>query len=120
MKFLILFIYGISLFSQDVPNWILKTQDSKYFYGVGSAPKNNSFSRQLRIAKIYARANLSENISVSVESEFSKELNSTNCNVTFKSIQTSKYLLKFSKVLEKWKNSQGELFILLAVPKFNN
>ena len=117
MKVFIIFILGLSLFAQDVPDWILKTQDSKYFYGVGSAKKGISFSRQYRTAKMLARANLSGNISTFVQSYFSKKRDSENSEVKFISIQTSKHLLKNLKILKRWENDDGELFILLGVLK---
>jgi len=117
MKILIIFILGLSLFAQDVPDWILKTQDSKYFYGVGSAKKGISFSRQFRIARMLARANLSENISTFVQSDFSKKRDSENSEIKFISIQTSKHLLKNFKILKRWESDDGEIFILLGVLK---
>jgi len=117
MKIILILIFGLSLFAQDVPDWISKTQDSQYFYGVGSAPQNQNSYRQLRIAKIFARANLSENISILVESNFSKKMQSDKKETSFQSVQTSKHILKYHKVLKKWKNSQGELFILLGIKK---
>jgi len=112
----IIFLNSI-LFSQDVPDWIFQSEDSKYIYGVGSAPKSFGFSQQIRIAKMVARANLSENISVEISSSFEKVVSENGKEINYSTVQKSKSLLKYSSVHKKWTNSDGELFILLAVEK---
>jgi hypothetical protein len=72
---------------------------------------------QHRIAEITARANLSENISVIVKSVLEKISLGDRKTVNFLSYQKSKHLLKYSKIKKEWINSNGELFILISVPK---
>ena len=113
----VLIISSFFLFSQDVPDWILQTEDSKYIYGVGSALKDISFSRQIRIAKMTARANLSENIAVEVSSSFEKNSSKNHTDISYSTTQKSRNILKYISVQKKWINQDGELFILLAIEK---
>ena len=113
----VLIISSFFLFSQDVPDWILQTEDSRYIYGVGSALKDKSFSRQIRIAKMTARANLSENIAVEVSSSFEKNSSRNHTDISYSTTQKSRNILKYISVQKKWINQDGELFILLAIEK---
>ena len=95
----------------------MKSIDENYVYGVGSAPKNPNFSLQLKIAKMQARASLSENISVEILSQFNKKTSSEGTEIIYTMEQKSKNLLKYSKLLKTWKSKDGELFVLMAVKK---
>ena len=118
MNYFILSIFlTFSLFSQDLPKWVFQTEDDKYIYGVGSASKQKNFQQQLRIAKMLARANLSENISVEVSTMFEKNFSNNQKDINYNSIQKSKNLLKYSSIHKKWISKNGELFILIAVKK---
>jgi hypothetical protein len=108
----------ISFIFAETPSWLFLSEDSSYIYGVGSAKRDISFSKQLKVAKILARANLSENISVNVESNFEKRVSSDNrSEVSYSTSQTSSHLLKYSFIKNRWVDDSGELFILMAVPK---
>lgn len=118
MKILILILYfAFSLLSQDIPEWILYSSDNQYIYGVGYSSKNGSFGEKLKIAKMVARANLSENISVNVSSSFEKDISNKKTTVNYSTIQKSKNLLKNSFTKEKWISKDGEIFILIAIEK---
>lgn len=125
-SFYFLFISSI-LFSSDinisekVPKWIElgRGENIDYIYGVGSAPQNINFQQQEKIAKMSARASLSENISVHVESEF-QHLSANNRSYrTYLIIQKSTNLIKEATVENSWINKDGDLYILMAIPKKN-
>jgi len=115
--FTVLLFLTFSLFSQEFPEWIMKTEDSVYIYGVGSAPKSLNFRNQLRVAKMVARANLSENISVEVSSTFKKDISKNIKSLDYSTTQKSKNLLRYSLVKNRWTSKDGELFILMAIRK---
>ena len=119
LKKILILIFTVSLFKADenYPDWIMKSIDENYVYGVGSAPKNPNFSLQLKIAKMQARASLSENISVEILSQFNKKTSSEGTEIIYTMEQKSKNLLKYSKLLKTWKSKDGELFVLMAVKK---
>jgi hypothetical protein len=119
LKKILILVFAVSLFQADenYPDWIIKSIDENYVYGVGSAPKNPNFSLQLKIAKMQARASLSENISVEILSQFNKKTSSEGTEIIYTMEQKSKNLLKYSKLLKTWKSKDGELFVLMAVKK---
>jgi hypothetical protein len=120
MRKIAIFLFMISsLYSEMPPQWVFGiNEDENYIYGIGSAPKQNSFSRQLRVAKMLARASLSENIKVQIESKFEKNSGSKmEKDISYEVIQTSKNVLKYLFVKEYWISGYGEIFILMAIRK---
>ncbi len=108
------------LISETVPNWIKtgKGERMDHIYGIGSASQNINFQQQEKIAKMIARASLSENISVDIKSEFEKYTNLNGRTFgDYVVTQKSANLIKESFVENSWTNDDGELFILIAVPK---
>jgi len=118
VKISILFLIPLLyLYSSDLPDWVFKSSDDNYIYGVGSSKKGSSFSQKMRIATILARANLSENIGVEIESKFEKQLSKDSKFINYSISQTSSHLLRYSFVKDRWISKDGELFILMAIDR---
>lgn len=115
-KLFLIFASVVYLYS-DMPEWIFKSSDNRYIYGVGSSKESSSTSQQIRVAQILARANLSENIGVEIESKFEKSTSSDNKLSSYSISQTSSNLLRYSFVKERWISKNGELFILMAIDR---
>ena len=119
IRVLLFLIFTQFVIASDLkaPKWIFQSGDERYIYGVGSAKKMDSLAKQLRIASILARANLSENIGVEIESKFTKEHTQKGKEMNYSISQTSSHLLRYAFIKDRWISKNGELFILMAIDR---
>jgi|GEM_PF-5832842 len=109
---LIIVVLSIQIFA-GTPNWVFNPNvDRNYIGGVGSSSSGNLY-RDLKVAKILARADLSQSIAVDIESTFL----SHNGKSDYSMVQKSKELLKGSFVKEQWRSPDGELFIWIVIKR---
>lgn len=111
------------------PVWFFNPNYDGYLGGVGAAKKSNSqgnYSRQKRLAKMLAQAELSKQIKVIVDTELNLEQTKVEKGVashyrsklrTFSKHQ-SKQILKNAVIKDEWKNPKtDELFVWLVLEK---
>ena len=120
MKFFYIFFLSVSLYAQ--PSWLNNTNNlnQKFLYGIGVSNDINPVSRR-QVAIINARANLAENIKVTIKSYFkiATKSNNSNFNKKTESIieQKANELLINSSVEDSFLDDNGILYILIKINK---
>jgi hypothetical protein len=115
----ILFIFFISLsyiFASNQPKWVTNPHfDKNYIGGVGSVKLENISNYYARkLAQARARADLA----MYLETTVNTTIISDNKNISQKSIQSSKKILKNSFILDEWTDQKtGELFVWVVIEK---
>jgi len=120
MKIIYIILLSSLLYAQ--PTWIKNTNslNTNYIYGIGISNDKDVVARR-QIAIINARADLVQNIKVTISSYFKmvSESNNTNYNMKTKNIieQKALELLVGSRVEDSFTNIDNVLYLLMKVNK---
>ena len=101
------------------PSWVYqKPSDSDYYYGIGIASIQKSYSSQKRLAELNARNELALQIQAKVESEI--EVITTGSELSSKSKiyskinQSTHAILRNATIVDQWMDSSNCLIYVLA------
>jgi len=104
-----------------MPIWISQPDYQGFFGEVGSASPSTRGGKlaQERVAKAIARANLAKRLTVQVKSfvEVSKKSDTKKSTLTARSMQEANAYLAKSRIEDRWRASDGTLFIWMIIPQ---
>ena len=96
-----------------LPKWIQNPQNKNKICAIGSSKKQNNMKE---IAQLKAKANISKNISLYIQSQSIKKIkcNKTNCNDSFSTNSThqSNTMLKDVKIINEYFDKQNNIYYL--------
>ena len=109
----------------NLPKWILEPNIDGYICAVGSAKKqvDGDVSTQKKIALITAKANISKQIEIYIESELTmnKKCSASECqsDMNFKSRQQSMNMIRNIQIKNEWVDPNDKTMYLLVATQVN-
>jgi len=107
------------------PHWIEEQpQNEHYLYGIGIAPKQISVSNQIQAAKILAMRDISQQITVYVNSKYQEIIKETGYQGTTSieshtNITTESFLQRI-KTIDQWNDVENcNIYMLVSVKLFD-